>query len=119
MAKKSFREDIKEINKMSKNIPTLMETLNFNPEVELEMCEDDEYAEEPEMQEEPMPMNPSFEMGGQGKELVKQIWKMALDGMSKLADYTDDPCYDVLKRVWQICDKVMSEKKNVQPTNEQ
>lgn len=46
--------------------------------------------------------------------LVNTIRKMALNGMSKLADNTLDPNYEVLKKIWQFCDKkpLDNEKKN-------
>ena len=113
MAKKTFKEEIKKINKMSKNIPSLMESIHFSPEREIEMCEEDDmemYDEEPSI-----PMNePS--MGGNsmdipGKDIVDQIRKMALKAMAELADNTENSYYLVLKKIWQMADKNPEEGK--------
>lgn len=45
------------------------------------------------------------------KTLVDRIRKMALEGMSELAEHTDNPNYDVLKKIWQFCDKKVEDSK--------
>lgn len=104
MAKRNLKQDINEINKMSKKIPTLMETINFSPEREMEMCEEDDvYPEEELPMEQPMAMP--------GKDIVDQIRKMALKAMAELADNTEDSYYLVLKKIWQMADKNPEEGK--------
>ena len=104
MAKRNLKQDINEINKMSKKIPTLMETINFSPEREMEMCEEDDvYPEEELPMEKPMTMP--------GKDIVDQIRKMALKAMAELADNTEDSYYLVLKKIWQMADKNPEEGK--------
>ena len=120
MAKKNIRKDINEITKISRNIPTLMETIHFSPEREREMYEEDEDFEmEPEMDmEEPQEEMPvqepemTQETPMQGKEIVDQIRKMALKAMAELADNTEDSYYSVLKKIWQMADKNPEDEKN-------
>lgn len=108
MAKRNLKQDINEINKMSKNIPTLMETIHFSPEREMEMCEgDEEYPEEEMPVEQPM----QDRMTMPGKDIVDQIRKMALKAMAELADNTEDSYYLVLKKIWQMADKNPEEGK--------
>ena len=120
MAKKNIRKEINEISRISKNIPSLMETIHFSPEREREMYEaEDELGAEPEMgmeaQHEEIPasepemgMEPTLE----GKEVVDQIRKMALKAMAELADNTEDSYYSVLKKIWQMADKNPEDEKN-------
>lgn len=110
MAKRNLKQDINEINKMSKNIPTLMETIHFSPEREMEMCEgDEEYPESELPVEDSMPMEKPMAMPG--KDVVDQIRKMALKAMAELADNTEDSYYLVLKKIWQMADKNPEEGK--------
>ena len=76
--------------------------------------------------EEEMPMEEPMHDDGmgcnsEGGEIIKTIWKTALKGMNALAETesTDDPCYEVFKKIWQICDKVITETKNPQQMNKQ
>lgn len=111
--KTNLKKDIMEISKISKNIPSLMETIHISPERERSMYEDegfDDYeGEEPEMEpsmsEEPMNQPMQQEAPLQGKEVVDQIRKMALKAMAELADNTEDSYYSVLKKIWQMADK--------------
>ena len=118
MAKKNFKKDIMEISKISRNIPSLMETIHISPEREREMYdEEDEFdMDEPEIQPETPKMGikheASQEMPMQGKEVVDQIRKMALKAMAELADNTEDSYYSVLKKIWQMADKNPEDEKN-------
>lgn len=120
MAKKNIRKEINEISKISKNIPSLMETIHFSPEREREMYneEDDEEFDLPtndtpelEPKQEPTP-EMGVEAPLQGKEVVDQIRKMALKAMADLADNTEDSYYSVLKKIWQMADKNPEDEKN-------
>lgn len=112
MAKRNLKQDINEINKMSKKIPTLMETINFSPEREMEMCEEDGvYPEEELPMEQPMGKPMEKTMAMPGKDIVDQIRKMALKAMAELADNTEDSYYLVLKKIWQMADKNPEEGK--------
>lgn len=45
------------------------------------------------------------------KAFIDDIRKKSLRGMAQLADTPDDPLYDVLKRIWQTCDKAYNDQK--------
>lgn len=112
MKKRSYKEEINEINEILKNSPTLNEALSFDDDYE-EMG----YEEEMPMSE-PMPED-NMGCSSEGGEIIKTIWKTALKGMNALAESesTDDPCYEVFKKIWQICDKLITESKNPQGMN--
>lgn len=112
MTKTNFKKEIKNITKMSNNIPSLMESIHFSPEREMEMCEDEEMYDEEEIEQEPsMPMGEPMENELPGKAIVDQIRKMALKAMADLADHTEDSYYLVLKKIWQMADKNPEEGK--------
>ena len=115
MAKTSFKKQINELHNMTKKMPSLMETIEFNHNLREdddmeydEMPEEEPHMEEPHMEEPRM----SMEMPHRGKEVVDQIRKMALKAMAELADNTEDSYYSVLKRIWQMADKNPAEDKN-------
>lgn len=113
MKKRSYKKEINEINAILRKMPSLNEALSFDEDFEEIPYEDEEIPMDDEMGDMSMP----HECNSEGEELINTIRKMALEGMSKLADCTEDPCYDVLKRVWQTCDKVIADKKNPQNMN--
>jgi hypothetical protein len=50
--------------------------------------------------------------------LIYQIRKLALQGISKLSDATNIPEYDIFKKIWTLCEKKMIESnKESQDTN--
>lgn len=109
--RKDMRTNINEIRKMTTKFPkTLKEALNFN-----ETDDSIETAEEPTMEpeihhEEPVMDKPNEpkEMQSVGMnvaEFVDDIRKKALRGMAELADNPDDEKYQLLKKIWAICDK--------------
>jgi hypothetical protein len=121
MAKKSLKKNIMEIKKISKYVPSLMETIHFSPEREREMYEDEDEdfdteinMDEPKMAPSaPMkPKMPQEEAPLEGKEVVDQIRKMALKAMANLADNTEDSYYSVLKKIWQMADKNPEDERN-------
>ena len=116
MKKKSYKQEINEINEILKNSPSLNEALSFNDD-DFDDMSYDETEEMPLGDEVPNMDTMSQNCSSEGEELINTIRKMALQGMSSLADCTEDPCYDVLKRVWQTCDKVIADKKNLQTMN--
>ncbi len=109
--RKDMRTNINEIRKMTTKFPkTLKEALNFN-----EADDSIETMEEPTMEpeihhEEPVMDKPNEpkEMQSVGMnvaEFVDDIRKKALRGMAELADNPDDEKYQLLKKIWAICDK--------------
>ena len=101
MKKSELKENINEIKRLSSKYPkTINEALNFN---QLEHEPDEEGFEE--MPEEPMDDEPKEEGGMDVMAFVDDIRKKSLKGMASLADNPDDERYQLLKKIWQICDK--------------
>lgn len=50
---------------------------------------------------------------GDATEKINQIRSMALEGIQMFADNVDSEEYDFFKKIWLMCDKVMSEKDNM------
>ena len=68
----------------------------------------DEPMEEPV--EEPMesPIEEPQDMGAD--KLLADIRKMSINGLAKLADNPDDPNYEMLKKIFLMLDKAVTEK---------
>lgn len=45
----------------------------------------------------------------EASNLISQIRKLALQGISKLSDTTNVPEYDIFKKIWTLCEKKISE----------
>jgi hypothetical protein len=103
--KKNVLEEIKNINKFVNKKPTLKETLMFHEDENPEMEFNDSLEDEPQTSEE-MPLEPNA-----ADELINKIRKMALDGLSQLADQPESESYQQLKKIWQFCEKKPAEKK--------
>ena len=103
--------NINNIKKLSSRIPkSINEAINFN---DIEMMEneemdmmDDETMEEPV--EEPIGNSEISDMSAD--ELINDIRKKALKAMANLADTPEDPNYEVLKKIFMMLDKAVSEK---------
>ena len=125
MAKKNIRKEINEISRISKNIPSLMETIHFSPEREREMYneEDDFEMEEPEMQETPMmkpqeeEMPSSNEGSGNVEGFIANMRKESLGIMKALADNPDDAVYQFAKKIFQLADKAHEDQKEGKDIN--
>jgi hypothetical protein len=113
MKKRSYKTEINEISNILKKSPTLKEALSFD-----EDFDDMSYEEEMPMDDEMgVDMGCAPEMhqcNEKGEKLINDIRKVCLDGMRDLADCPEDPCYETFKKIWQICDKVIMDKKNPQ-----
>ena len=100
------------IKKISSKMPkTINEAINFNEDMaygdeDMDMM-DDESMEEP--MEEPMDA-PVEEQGAGAEKLLADIRKMSINGLAKLADNPDDPNYEMLKKIFLMLDKAVSEK---------
>ena len=125
MAKKNLRKEINEISRISKNIPSLMETIHFSPEREREMYEeDDEFdAQEPEMEETPM-MKPqqkgmpsSNEDNSNVEGFIANMRKESLGIMKALSDNPDDAVYQFAKKILQLADKAHEDQKEGKDIN--
>ena len=100
--KKTVKKDIMEMQNLVKSMPkTLNEMINFEGA-------DDElggYDEEmPEEDPEDAPEEPK-EDTMDIMAFVDDIRKKSLKGMASLAETPDDERYQLLKKIWQICDK--------------
>ena len=103
--------NINNIKKLSSRIPkSINEAINFN---DIEMMENeemdmmyDEAMEEPI--EEPIVNSESSDISAD--ELINDIRKKALKAMANLADTPEDPNYEVLKKIFMMLDKAVSEK---------
>jgi hypothetical protein len=116
MKKNIFKNNVSEIKKISEKMPkTINEAINFD-----EFDEEDEVPMEvdPEVEPEPAqdvevekPAEPAKnEASEKAKKLIDDIRKMSLRAMAELADTPECPEYENLKRIWQLCDKAVSEK---------
>ena len=96
MKKNTMKTNINQIRKISSKMPkTINEAINFNEtdDMDMEMM-DDEPMEEPQS-----------DSGMDVMAFVDDIRKKSLKGMAQLADNPDDERYQLLKKIWQICDK--------------
>ena len=119
--KRTIKEDINDIKRFTSVMPkTLNETIGFNESVPMQEME--EPIEEPE-QEIPAHEEPEEAPSGMDvKAFIDDIRKKSLKGMAQLADNPDDPNYDTLKKIWQICDKAYNDQKGgqmMQPQQQQ
>lgn len=101
--KKTVKTNITEMQNLVKNMPkTINEVLSFDGADDELGYEDEEIpAEETgEIAEEP-----KKEGGMDVMAFVDDIRKKSLKGMASLAENPDDERYQLLKKIWQICDK--------------
>lgn len=113
--KRTLKENIKDIKKITSTMPkTLNEMMEFEgndpayiPDEEEMQAPVEEPAAEVEPEEEPKPHSDTMDV----KAFVDDIRKKSLKGMAQLADNPDDVLYDILKRIWQICDKAYNDQK--------
>lgn len=125
MAKKNIRKEINEISRISKNIPSLMETIHFSPEREREMYNEDEdfEMEEPEMEDTPMvkpqedAVPSSNESNSNVEGFIANMRKESLGIMKALADNPDDAVYQFAKKIFQLADKAHEDKKEGKDIN--
>lgn len=106
--KKNTPNNLKAIKNISSKMPkSINEAINFNDDMAYE-GEDMEMMDEP--MEEPMeePVEEPQEMGAD--KLLADIRKMSINGLAKLADNPDDPNYEMLKKIFLMLDKAVTEK---------
>lgn len=102
MKKNVTKNEIGKIKIVSSRIPkSINEAIKFN---------DDMYEDDDEMMgDEEMPINEPEHKENDSEmdvmEFVDDIRKKSLRGMAQLADNPDDERYQLLKKIWQICDK--------------
>ena len=104
MKKNELKENINEIKRLTSVYPkSINEALNFNQleneDDSMDMMDDEEMPEEPIDE----PKHDEGEMDVMA--FVDDIRKKSLKGMASLAENPDDERYQLLKKIWQICDK--------------
>lgn len=107
--KKNTSNNIKMIKNLSSKMPkTINEAINFNDDMAYENDDMDMMDNEP--MEEPMeaPIEEPQEAGAE--KLLADIRKMSINGLAKLADNPDDPNYEMLKKIFLMLDKAVTEK---------
>ena len=97
----------------SKMPKSINEAINFNDDMayednDMEMMGDESMEDEP--MEEPIeaPIEEPQEAGAE--KLLADIRKMSINGLAKLADNPDDPNYEMLKKIFLMLDKAVTEK---------
>lgn len=104
MKKNTIKNNIKHLETISSRMPkTINEAINFNEDDDMDMMDDELMGDEP-MSDEPME-EPQADTGMDVMAFVDDIRKKSLKGMAQLADNPDDERYQLLKKIWQICDK--------------
>jgi len=100
--KKTVKKDIMEMQSLVKSMPkTLNEMINFEgADDELGGYEEGMPEEDPEDAPEE-PKEDTMDV----MAFVDDIRKKSLKGMASLAENPDDERYQLLKKIWQICDK--------------
>jgi hypothetical protein len=108
MKKNTMNKNIKQLKKLSSKMPrTINEAINFNEVDDMDMnMEDDDFSSEKQLSAPKMDDN--SEMGAE--ELLSDIRKKALKAMANLADTPEDPNYEVLKKIFMMLDKGVTEK---------
>lgn len=103
MKKTTINENINQLKRISSKMPkTINEAITFEDDGEDVMNGGD--AADDEMIDEPQPEEPQ-DNGMDVMAFVDDIRKKSLKGMAQLADNPDDERYQLLKKIWQICDK--------------
>lgn len=110
MRKNTTKTNIKRIKNISSKMPkTINEAINFNEDdnMDYDMMDDELMDDDMDYQESPV-NEPSNDMGAEA--LLSDIRKKAINGMAKLADTPEDPNYEMLKKIFLMLDKAVSEK---------
>lgn len=106
MKKNTIKENIQQIKNLASKMPkTIRESLNFEGNDDDMMKMDNEMLDKPEPETEPEPEPETEGTGMDVMAFVDDIRKKSLKGMAQLADNPDDERYQLLKKIWQICDK--------------
>lgn len=113
MKKNTIKTNITQLKKISSKMPkTINEAINFNETDDMEMIDDepmgDELMGDELMGDEPVISQETENMNAD--ELLSDIRKKALKAMANLADTPEDPNYEVLKKIFMMLDKAVTEK---------
>ena len=99
----TIKENISALRRISTKMPkTINEAINFREDDDIDM--QDEPMDDLGHDEKPMD-EPKEDSGMDVMAFVDDIRKKSLKGMAQLAENPDDERYQLLKKIWQICDK--------------
>lgn len=107
--KKITTNKLSSIKRITSKMPkSINEAINFNDDMAYE--DNDMEIMGDESMEEPMeaPIEEPQEAGAE--KLLADIRKMSINGLAKLADNPDDPNYEMLKKIFLMLDKAVTEK---------
>ena len=110
--KDSFKKDfdlIKEMTDKIRSVGTINESINFIDEYD----GGDEFVAPEEAPAEAPVEEPVEDMAAEEQgTAIDQIREIALKGMVELCKNTTDPQYEVLKQIFNYCDKINKQKEN-------
>lgn len=122
MKNKTVKVSMRSLNEMTTRMPkTIREAMDYEDRGEFRDEFDDLDNDNvdsaigvntPSMEPE---RKPEMDGGMDVKAFIDDIRKKSLKGMAQLADTPDDPLYETLKRIWQICDKSYADNKQTAP----
>lgn len=113
----TIQEEINRINGIIKNARLIREGLYLGEDD----LPDDDYSYEDVPEEEPAPAeepaaeeneDPAKSLGG---DFVNKIRAITLDGMKQLNNTPEDPRFQALLKIFNICNKAVDEKDEQQP----
>jgi hypothetical protein len=109
MTKNTIKNNINRMKEITSRMPkTINEAINFNEGDDTDYMSMDDDMDMPEEMPMDEPETQSTESGAEG--LLAEIRKMAINGLAKLADTPDDPNYEMLKKIFLMLDKAVTEK---------
>jgi hypothetical protein len=122
MAKKDIiiQEEINRINGIMRNAKLIREGFYLEDEDEYPVADDETYddsdvpVEEPEGAVQPAPEeneDPTKSLGG---DFVNKIRAITLDGMKQLNNTPEDPRFQALLKIFNICNKAVDDQKEQQ-----
>lgn len=109
MKENSLKKNLKICNAYARKTPkTINEAINFETDDDLIAADEMESgAQEPEVGQEQQIQPEKLNV----EAFVDDIRKKALKGMAELADDPESASYQILKKIWQICDKKPEDQK--------
>lgn len=106
MKKNNIQRNIASMKKISSKMPkSINEAINFNESEDMDLDMMNEPIDNDEMDAAPMEEPEPETSGMDVMAFVDDIRKKSLKGMAELAENPDDERYQLLKKIWQICDK--------------
>lgn len=107
----NIQEEINRINGIIKNAKLIREGLYLEDDelpYDSDAYDDEDVPEEePVAQEEPANEDPTSSLGG---DFVNKIRAITLDGMKQLNNTPEDPRFQALLKIFNICNKAVDEK---------